>query len=405
MQRLGAVVTHMKEHSNITYLAGEIKKPIKPFVPYEEILCEFLDKLSNELRSSKEATAFPDIMAFALFCRKQNINKLKAEFEDGRIRLGRGLVFHITPSNVPINFAFSFVFGLISGNANIVRVPSNLFPQIDIVSNIIDRLLNSQSFNEIKKMTSFVRYEHNDSITSGYSKECDARIIWGGDSTINNIRKFPVPERSIDIAFSDRYSICVINAPSVCEINDGELKRLAERFYNDTYLMDQNACSSPHLIIWLGKDKKAAKDRFWGAIHNIVKEKYHLATVNAVDKFTLLCQHSIELNNIRKFTKHCNYIYRLDIDKLPSNIEEIRGKCGYFFEFDSDDISNIVPIINNKYQTLTYFGIDKEELIGFIIKNRLSGIDRVVPIGRALDIGTFWDGYDVIKTLSRIIDS
>jgi len=43
-------------------------------------------------------------------------------------------------------------------------------------------------------------------------------------------------------------------------------------------------------------------------------------------------------------------------------------------------------------------------LRNFAIKNRLDGIDRIVPIGQALDINFFWDGYDINKILTRIID-
>ena len=37
------------------------------------------------------------------------------------------------------------------------------------------------------------------------------------------------------------------------------------------------------------------------------------------------------------------------------------------------------------------------------MRNNLLGIDRVVPIGKALDISLIWDGYDVIDSLSRTI--
>ena len=61
-------------------------------------------------------------------------------------------------------------------------------------------------------------------------------------------------------------------------------------------------------------------------------------------------------------------------------------------------------IINNKYQTLTYFGFKKEILKNFVLKNNLKGIDRIVPIGQSLDISLLWDGYDVLNILSRGID-
>ena len=394
----------MIQNDEISYLVGDKTVATSPFAPYDELLCGFLNDLSAELRSCGESAAYPDIMTFAFWCRKANIVKLKADFEDGKARLGLGLVFHITPSNVPINFAFSFVFGLLSGNANIVRVPSKPFSQIDIICAAINRLFDSDKYSKIKAMTAFVRYEQNDEITGMFSADCNARIIWGGDVAIKNIRKLPIPERCVDIAFSDRYSFCVIDAPSVIKLDEAELNRLSERFYNDTYLMDQNACSSPHLIIWLGEEKEAAKERFWTAVYHTVGEKYQLAAVSAMDKYTMLCQNAIELNNISSLKKHGNYVYRIAIDSVHDNMDNFRGRFGYFYEYDTDDINGMAHIINNKYQTLTYFGVNKSELLDFVVKNRLSGIDRIVPVGKALDMDVIWDGYDIVRSLSRIID-
>ncbi len=197
---------HTRHSDKITYLVGDETIFVRPLIPYEALLCEFLDDLSSELRSSKEALAYPDIMAFAFWCRKANITKFKEDFEGGRTRLGLGFVFHIAPSNVPVNFAFSFVFGLLSGNANIVRVPSRPYPQIDVICSAINKLFNFDKYKQLKSMTAFVRYEQNNEITGMFSADCNARIIWGGDETIRNIRRLSVPERSVEIAFCDRYS-------------------------------------------------------------------------------------------------------------------------------------------------------------------------------------------------------
>ena len=34
----------------------------------------------------------------------------------------------------------------------------------------------------------------------------------------------------------------------------------------------------------------------------------------------------------------------------------------------------------------------------------LEGIDRIVPVGRAVEMDIWWDGYDIISSLSRRID-
>ena len=409
MPRLGGAVTHMLPTGiEIEYLVGTGDGPINglPLRPYDELVCEWLHTLSNELMSDAQAKQYADVISFAYWCRKANIERLKEQFNYGDVRLGVGMVFHVTPSNVPINFAFSYAFSLLAGNANIVRVPSKAFAQTDIVCAAINRLLGDTKYRRIAEMTVFVKYDQNDSITGAFSSECNARIIWGGDEAIASIRKLPIPERSIEIAFADRYSLCVLDPGAIIEADDTEIQRLAESFYNDTYLMDQNACSSPHLIVWLGDGMKTAgaKQRFWDAVYEVTASRYKLQPVNAVDKYMMLCQNAIELSNMTRIEKHGNYVYRVTIDTLPDDMDRLRGRFGYFYEYDTDDIHSLAHIVNTKYQTLTYFGVDSAELVGFVVENGLTGIDRIVPVGKALDMDVIWDGYDIVRTLSRIID-
>ncbi len=85
-------------------------------------------------------------------------------------------------------------------------------------------------------------------------------------------------------------------------------------------------------------------------------------------------------------------------------MEELRGRFGLFYEYSASSLEQLAPAVGTKFQTLTYFGFDKEHLAAFIAQNRLRGIDRIVPIGRALDISVIWDGYDIVRSLSRVID-
>jgi len=38
-----------------------------------------------------------------------------------------------------------------------------------------------------------------------------------------------------------------------------------------------------------------------------------------------------------------------------------------------------------------------------VIQKGIQGVDRIVPVGSALAMNLFWDGYDVIRLLSRVI--
>ena len=63
----------------------------------------------------------------------------------------------------------------------------------------------------------------------------------------------------------------------------------------------------------------------------------------------------------------------------------------------------LMKYITKKCQTITYYGLKKKEIENFLISNNLKGIDRVVPIGSALEMDIIWDGYNMINSLSREI--
>ena len=167
--------------------------------------------------------------------------------------------------------------------------------------------------------------------------------------------------------------------------------------------MDQNACSSPHIVIWLGSKKKNTKNKFWEALEQHARKNYTIESITTIDKYTRLCQTAIEIDVPFDFKNYGNYVYRVSLKKIPINIDEFRGNCGFIYEYDVSNLDEIRHIINKKYQTMTYFGVDKLLLVEFVIKNKLNGIDRIVPIGKALDIDLIWDGYDIIGCMSRII--
>lgn len=368
--------------------------------PFNDSIIEFLNDLSASILKDRQARAYPDVVTFAFFCRKANLLKLKELHSTGRLRLGRGTIFHIAPGNVPINFGYSLVCGLLSGNSNIVKLSSKEFPQIDLV---IKHLKALEGYPASKRIV-LVRYSHNSDFTARFSSMADIRVIWGGDNTIAEIRKNQLPPRSFDICFADRYSICALKAASILNLSDSELNKLAEGFYNDTFLFDQNACSAPHSVIWIGKEEeiKSAKKVFWESFYRYSKTKYQLQPVIAVNKLTSLYEMAIEAGATREETPD-NLIVRAKVDTLPANIENYRCAGGFFTEYDAVSLDEITGIINRKMQTLCYFGLSENELQQFISLHKPTGIDRIVPIGETTSFSLIWDGYDLIGMMSRIV--
>lgn len=373
--------------------------------PFSDESINFLDVLSKYLLNDKKSKLYPDVATFGFYCRKANIIKLKEKYINAEnIRLGRGIVFHIAPSNVPVNFAYSLICGILSGNTNIIRVPSKRFEQIEIIINAIEKISKDPKYEIFSKRMVLIRYDRQNNATNYFSSICDVRVIWGGDQSILEIRKNELPTRAFDITFADRYSLCAINADAY--VLEESKDKIAEAFYNDTYLFDQNACTAPHLIIWLGNKKnvKESKNIFWTKLHELATPKYEIQPVISVDKLTALYSQSIQSENIKKQDSNDNLVWRIELGKLSKNIDKYRSTSGYFNEFYAKSISELSKIVNRKYQTLSYYGISKEELTKFIKVEKLKGIDRIVPIGKTTDFSLIWDGFDLIKILSRIIE-
>jgi hypothetical protein len=399
-------------HKKISYLIGDsLISELElmnqnSFEIFSEESIEFLSELSNILLKNAVVKKYPDVATFAFFIRKANLNLLKKNYSNNiNFRIGRGIVFHITPSNVPVNFAYSLLVGIISGNINIVKVPSKNFEQVNIIIYSIKEALKLSKFKTLfEKRIFVVKYDRDNQATSIFSSICDVRIIWGGDNTINEIRKSSIPSKSTEITFADRYSISVINAKEYLKLENK--RKIAIDFYNDTYLFDQNACTSPQSIYWVGsKDEITdAKHFFWSTLETLLVEKnYDLQPIISIDKLTTFYSQAIN-NNIFKTIQTNNNIWRVNNLNLLSGVEFYKCSSGYFNEFTINSLDELLPIINRKYQTMSYIGFSKFEIYDWVNKFKPIGIDRIVPIGQTMDFSLVWDGFDFVSNLSRQIE-
>lgn len=387
--------------NELTYVVGtsetvEQMMRVPAMASFDDKAIAFLNALSVKLlKTGKE---YSDVATFAFWCRKAALMQEKAKYDANELRLGRGVVFHSTPSNVAVNFAFSFAAGLLAGNPNIVRLPAKDFAQVDIICAAMRDTL--EQMPDMKPYVVMVKFPPVKEIADWFSAICAARVVWGGDATIAEIRKSPLPPRAVEITFADRHSILALNADAVLLAED--IGRLARDFYNDTFFTDQNACTSPRIIVWTGKDKQAAKDKFWNAVHALTAEKYTLAPVWAVGKLAALYRAAAD-REVRLEPCADNFIYRVKVESLDDKLPDLKYNSGFFFEYDAENLAEIAPVCTNKCQTMTYYGIGKEEISNFIRSAAPKGIDRAVPMGKSMDFTLVWDGYDLIRELSRIV--
>ncbi|NLO83844.1 MAG: acyl-CoA reductase [Clostridiales bacterium] len=379
-----------------------------PLAPFDRRVITFLSDLSGMLLKDREAKAYPDVVTFAFFCRRANVLKMKESYADiAGGTIGRGYVFHIAPSNVPINFAYSLVSALLAGNQSVVKASSQDFMQTRIVCRAMSELLTGMHA-ALAPYINVVTYSRDrQDITEMLSAACHVRVIWGGDETIKRIRQASIPAHAFDVTFADRYSVLAIEAKAILGMEEKQLAQTALGFYNDTYLTDQNACTSPRLIYWVGDGQviEMAKQRFWSAVHEYAAPRYEIEPVIAVDKLTAAYRAAIELGGTHIVQGADNLIARVSLDELPKNVEEYRCAGGFFIEYGDDTLDALTQVVTRKYQTLSYIGFEPKDLQAFVRENGLLGIDRITPVGKTMDFLFIWDGYDLIRTFSRHISA
>ena len=400
---------HMQQNSEMTavsYLAGsESIVDAMPRVPakqvYDDAVIGFLNTVSEKLMKDPSNKAWPDVISFAFWIRKsaltQKKNSFAAEHKGPGVRTGKGVLFHIAPSNVPVNFAYSLAVGALAGNCDIVRIPSKEFPQTQIVAKAFSEALDEHP--DMRPYLAIVRYGHDKDLNDRFSAMADVRIVWGGDETIGELRRSPLPPRSTEITFADRYSIAVIDAEKYLDTDDKA--GVARDFYNDTYYTDQNACTSPRAVVWLGRNRKEAKELFWQHLYDHVRKNYTYQDIQGVNKLTSACLCASVQDCVLE--EHSdNLIVRVSTGRLTREIMRFRDNSGFFIETDCDDIMELREVCDDKRcQTIGILG-DKAVLEPLILSG-IRGVDRVVPIGHTMDFDTVWDGYDLIGEFSRMI--
>ena len=374
--------------------------------PFGATVVSFVDAFSKTMLASPEARTFPELAALAFWLRRSGVEKLKSHALDAaRIRVPRGIAFHVAPSNVDTIFIYSWFLSLLCGNSNIVRVSSKRSDQIGVIIDIILKLFSQEEYADVRKRSLIVQYGHDDQVNALFSSNCDVRLVWGGDETINEIRKAPLAPTAIEMTFVNKYSISVIDAKAIVNSDDAQLQSITDAFYNDAYWFAQMACSSPRMIIWLSHDHEAvrhAREIFWALLQQRIDAGDTYLDMSdyvnkrvAIDSLALYEQINVEQSI-------SNDISRVWLPKAEIH-EELHCGAGLFFESAIAELDELLPLLSRKIQTITYTGISRERWREFLTKNNVPGIDRVVPIGKALDFDYIWDGYDIPKMLMREI--
>ncbi len=387
----------------MTLLAGIERLDPTPWAPFDPRVLAFLSALSEAVLRDPVLRRQESAAAFGFWCRRSHLEALARRHKVPWARLGRGSVLHLAPSNVPELFAYTMAIGMLAGNANIVRLSSRCAQREESLLRLIDQVLTEH--REVRARTTLVTYPRDSGYTAELCARCDARVVWGGDETAAALRAMPMPPHGIELTFPDRRSLAVLSQRALSPLDGETRKALAHRFYNDTYQMDQNACSSPLLVVWLedGGDS-ACRSRWWEAVAAEAVERYPFGPFQAARKLERLCL-TVMTGAAAGTVEHYggNHLYLLQLEAPPRDLDRLQGGFGLFYECGISTLDELLPILTPKAQTLVCGGLEPAEIAQFLVRRHALGVDRVVPLGQALEMDTIWDGKDLIAALSRII--
>ena len=364
--------------------------------PFNVTVVSFINDFSKELLSSRYRN-YPELQALAYWFRDKKIKKFASIYSNNNLPIGT--VFHICPSNVDTIFVYSLFISLLMGNVNIVRISSKDSEVINIIVDIFKNLFNKKEYNFIQKNILLLSYERNDEITKSFSLVSNLRVFWGGDSSISHLRKIPAQSYTNDIYFPDRESICCIKASSFLNLDNCSKLSLFNKFVKDIKTFNQQACSSPLRLYWIGN-----QDSFSTFLSQNSLSQYNLDLTHSenMDKFVSLSSMAIDSNDLTLLNDDNSKIIFVHSASFNISLDSHIGN-GVILVYFLDSIEDIVPSISPKTQTLSHFGFSKSDFDSLFTKLTCSQIDRVCKVGSSLDFDHVWDGKDLFLNFSRVI--
>jgi hypothetical protein len=374
--------------------------------PFHPSIVDASVDFSQRIFHDPEARAYPELLALAYWMRKAEIVRLTDQFRslhlDNRVLTPRGLVFHLPPRNVDTIFVYSWLLAALTGNRSVIR----LSPQRSASTSILLRLLRetlAAAAEPARGATTIVSYGHEEEPTEMLSALCDARVVWGGDQTVGIIRRSPLAPHAKEITFPDRYSLSTIQADAYADLPEEKRDRLADQFFNDSFWFDQLACSSPRLVVWCGTasgTRAASADFFPRVAACVERRRYVLPAAACMQKLLFAC--SAILDSPVEECRRYKGLTVLTLDSL-AGFQRNHPGGGLFFEAHLESLLELTAFLGRRDQTLTWFGFTPDDLHALARSLNGRAIDRIVPIGHALQFHRFWDGYDLLQEFCRCV--
>jgi hypothetical protein len=374
-------------------------------LPFAAARIETLARVSAAVLADPVLRQDPASVAVGYWLRRAQLARLAAEHarrvaaEPEVLRVPVGRVLHMAPSNVDTLFVYSWALAYLCGNANVVRLSQESGPIVEALLRVITAVAVEDA--ELRGSNRFVTYGHDDAITAALSAWCSHRVIWGGDEAVASIRPLPLPPHASERVFGSKYSFAVIDAARYQTASDAERAGVASGFFNDLFWFDQMACSSPHVVFWIGAPPvaEAAAREFERSLQGEVeRRRFEPSASSAVHRRTYAFGLAAS-TDVQVVLEHPGFVGVHVRDRAALDKDVCGG--GLFRHVPIARLDEVRAFVDEGDQTLTHWGVEAAALQGLAADAGARGLDRLVPIGEALAFDVVWDGFDLMDDMLR----
>ncbi|WP_250029332.1 acyl-CoA reductase [Paractinoplanes maris] len=362
---------------------------------------DFLAKLARKLLAPAVARRHPELGSLGFFLRPAELHRTVAHLQrDDALVFPRGNVFHIPPANVDTIFVYSWALSALAGNHNVVRISERSATAADTILTALNEVL-ADADPVIGRTQRMITYGRDDKVTAALSQWADLRVIWGGDSAVEAIRKHPLRPSARDLTFPDRTSWAAVSAAGWRAADPAKRREAVLGFTNDSYWFDQAACSSPRTVFLVGADTDDVRTEFIELLLQVVDQRgWEIDAAMAVEK-RVNAYGLAATGAVSSMEFPANTVTAMSLVTVPDAPRRWIG-AGAFPFAEVGSLLELVPAMNRQDQTFSHFGFGSDELRAFALELGGRGVDRIVPFGSALTFGSIWDGFDLPREFTRL---
>ena len=317
----------------------------------------------------------------------------------------RGLMTHWLAGNVPALGLISLVQGVLTKNANVVKLPRrNGFVLPALFRRLCDfdpagplSAGRSPLGRALSETVLFVYGDPGDEDAQlALSRESDVRVAWGGAGALEAIGRLARRPGSEDVFFGPGHSLAVIGREALSP--DG-LEKLADQLAVDASVFDQRGCNSAQAVFVESGGAVAPLDfaRALGAAMARVLKRFPKEPVGAAEAYAVAAVRS-EYMMTGEVISSAGTEWTVVYSDAGGPIRPSGSRV--VFVRPVGDVMDIARFLSPGVQTVG-LALDEPRRTAFADLAAKAGVSRIVPLGTMSLYDHPWDGVFPVERFVR----